>query len=135
MIVGIGVDMIEIHRVVRACQREYFLKRIFSPREIRQMDSGRRRAASDFAGKEAVVKALGTGFTGIPASDIEILRNPLGAPYVVLSGRARRKAREKGITRFLISITNTKELAAAYVVAVREEKNKKAGKRTRRWRE
>ena len=55
MIVGIGVDMIEIGRVIHACEREHFLKKIFSEREIQQMDVGKRRAASDFAGKEAVV--------------------------------------------------------------------------------
>ena len=117
MIVGIGVDMIEIGRVIHACEREHFLKKIFSEREIQQMDAGKRRAASDFAGKEAVVKALGTGFFGVEAIEIEILRRENGSPYVVLHGGAARKAEELGIRDWQISITNTKELATAFVIA------------------
>lgn len=117
MIVGVGVDMIEIGRVVHACEREHFLKRIFSEREIQQMDAGRRRAASDFAGKEAVVKALGTGFSGVEAIDIEILRRENGSPYIELHGRAAQKAEELCIRGWQISITNTKELVTAFVIA------------------
>ncbi|MCI8793078.1 MAG: holo-ACP synthase [Eubacterium sp.] len=117
MIVGIGVDMIEIGRVIHACEREHFLKKIFSEREIQQMDAGKRRAASDFAGKEAVVKALGTGFFGVEAIEIEILRRENGSPYVVLHGGAARKAEELCIRDWQISITNTKELATAFVIA------------------
>lgn len=117
MIVGVGVDMIEIERVVHACEREHFLKKIFSEQEIGQMDAKRRRAASDFAGKEAVVKALGTGFSGIEASEIEILRREDGSPYVVLQGKAAKKAEELCIRDWKISITNTKELVTAFVVA------------------
>lgn len=116
MVIGIGVDMIEIDRVVRACEREHFLHRIFSVREIEQMDRRRRRAASDFAGKEAVAKALGTGFAGIEAGEIEILRNEEGAPYVVLSGKAQKRAEQRQISRWQISISNTKEFVTAFVV-------------------
>lgn len=119
MIVGVGVDTIEIHRVLKACQRQHFVQKIFSHREREQFDSKMRRAASDFAGKEAVVKVLGTGFDGIEANEIEILRNESGAPYVNLCGRAEEKARELQISDFMISITNTKELATAFVVGVR----------------
>ena len=117
MIAGIGVDMIEIERVTHACEREHFLRRIFTEREIQQMDTKRRRAASDFAGKEAVVKALGTGFSGIEAAEVEILRKEDGSPYVVLHGKAAMKAEELGIQDWKISITNTKELVTAFVVA------------------
>lgn len=117
MIVGIGLDAIEISRVVKAMEKEHFVHRIFTEREIAQLDSGKKRGASDFAGKEAVVKALGTGFAGIQAREIEILRNEKGAPYVCLHGAAKEKAEELGIVDWKISITNTKELAMAYVVA------------------
>ncbi len=53
-IVGIGVDSVEIGRVRKACERDHFVKRIFTEAEIRQFDSRKIRAASDFAGKEAV---------------------------------------------------------------------------------
>lgn len=117
MIVGIGLDSIEISRVVKAMEKEHFVHRIFTEREIAQLDSSKRRGASDFAGKEAVVKALGTGFVGIEATEVEILRNEKGAPYVRLHGAAKEKAEELGIVDWKISITNTKELAMAYVVA------------------
>lgn len=117
MIIGVGVDMIEISRVVRACERGHFLETVFSGREIAQMDKRKRRAASDFAGKEAVVKALGTGFTGIEAGEIEILRDEDGAPCIELHGKAKEKAEELGIRDWKISITNTKELVTAFVIA------------------
>lgn len=118
MIIGIGVDSIEISRVVKAMEKEHFIHRIFTEREILQLDSNKRRGASDFAGKEAVVKALGTGFVGIEAADIEILRNDKGAPYIVLQGTAKEYAEKMGIIEWKISITNTKELATAFVVAL-----------------
>lgn len=123
MIVGIGVDSIEIKRVVHACERQHFIERIFTQGEISQFDKNKRRAASDFAGKEAVVKVFGTGFYGVGANEIEILRDESGAPYVNLYGKAREKAEELQINRILISITNTKELATAFAVGVREESN------------
>lgn len=119
MITGIGVDTVEIARVDRACEREHFLNRIFSPKEIEQFDKNRRRAASDFAGKEAVVKVFGTGFAGMEPAEIEILRDEAGAPYVVLHGRAKEKAEELQIRQLLISITNTDELATAFAIGVR----------------
>ena len=76
---------------------------------------------SDFAGKEAVVKAFGTGFAGIDACEVEILRRESGAPYVTLYGAARKKAEEMGITDWKISITNTKEVATAFVIAVADD--------------
>lgn len=117
MIIGIGLDAIEISRVVKAMEREHFVHRIFTEREAAQLDSGNRRGASDFAGKEAVVKALGTGFAGIGPREVEILRNDKGAPYVQLYGAAKAKAEELGIRDWKISITNTEELAMAYVIA------------------
>ncbi len=121
MIVGIGIDSIEIHRVVKAMEKEHFLHRIFTEREIAQLDSGKRRGASDFAGKEAVAKALGTGFRGIEAGDIEILRNNEGAPYVLLKGTAKEYADRLGINEWKISITNTRELVTAFVIALRAD--------------
>lgn len=118
MIIGIGVDSIEISRVQKAMEKEHFVHRIFTEKEIEQMDSTKRRGASDFAGKEAVVKALGTGFIGIGALEVEILRDDKGAPYVILYGAAKELSERKGITDWKISITNTKEIATAFVVAI-----------------
>lgn len=120
-IINIGVDTIEIDRVVRSCRRQYFLEHIFSRNEIEQMDSQKRRAASDFAGKEAVVKALGTGFSdGVEACQIEVLRHEDGSPYVVLHGAAKEKAQNLGILQWKISITNSRTEATAFVIALGE---------------
>ena len=116
MVIGIGVDSVEIRRVQKSCESSHFVERIFTEEEIRQFDKKKIRAASDFAGKEAVVKIFGTGFSGCEPSEIEILRNSQGAPYVRLSGRARRIAEELGITDIQISITNTSELATAFAI-------------------
>lgn len=121
MVVGIGIDTIEISRVVRACEREHFAERIFTAEERRQWDSLKRRAASDFAGKEAVAKIFGTGFSGIEANEIAVLRNENGAPYVELFGKAKEKAEEMGIENIMITITNTKDLATAFAIGIRGE--------------
>lgn len=115
-IVGIGVDSIEIGRVRKACEREHFVKRIFTEAEIRQFDSRKIRAASDFAGKEAVSKVFGTGFSGCQPAEIEVLRDEKGAPFVNLYGGAKEIASRLGIKELKISITNTVDTATAFVI-------------------
>lgn len=121
MIIGVGVDAVEIDRVTHACERSHFTERIFTKDEIAQFDKRKIRAASDFAGKEAVVKVFGTGFAGCQPADIEILRNEKGAPYVKLYGGARKIAKELGITNIKISITNTSDTATAFAVGSDEK--------------
>ena len=116
MVVGIGVDSIEISRVLHACEKKHFIERIFTQNEQAQFDKSMRRAASDFAGKEAVVKMFGTGFDGIDADEIAILRAENGAPYVRLQDTARQKAEEKGVTEIQITLTDSRELATAFVL-------------------
>ncbi len=119
MIEGIGVDSIRIERVVKACEREHFVKRVFTEKEVSQWDKNKRRAASDFAGKEAVAKVFGTGFSGFEVNEIEILRNEAGAPYVVLHGKAEELAKQMNISKVMISITNTEDVVTAFAVGVR----------------
>ncbi len=77
--------------------------------------------ASCFAGKEAVVKALGTGFAGkITWTGIEILRRNSGAPYVRLNGEVKKKAEKLGVSDCFISISYLDEIALASVIAVGE---------------
>lgn len=121
MIVGIGVDAVEIARIQRCCEKEHFVQRIFTEAEIREFDKNKVRAASDFAGKEAVAKVFGTGFNGCEPRDIEILRNEKGAPCVKLHCGAEQLAVSRGITRIHISITNTSELAIAYAIGSDEQ--------------
>lgn len=116
MIRGIGIDLIEIERVAKACEREGFLKRCFTHDEINLIGERWAKAAGNFAVKEAVAKMFGTGFRGISLKEIEVLRNEIGKPYVNLYGKAAELAREQDITTIHVSITNTKEYANAFVI-------------------
>ena len=89
MIVGIGTDLIEIARIEKACRKQAFLSRIYTEEECRLAGGSISRLAGNFAVKEAVSKALGTGFRAFMPIDIEVLRNELGKPYVNLYGGVR----------------------------------------------
>ena len=117
MIVGIGTDLIESKRVVTACQKKTFLQRAYTERERREAADNIRRLAGDFAVKEAVSKALGTGFSGFGPGDIEVLRDELGKPYVCLHEGAAVRAAEIGADRILVSITDTADHTLAFAVA------------------
>jgi len=116
MITGIGVDLIEVSRVVTACEKESFLTRCFTGNEIDLIKSDYKIAADNFAVKEAVAKMLGTGFSGFGPIDIEVLRDENGKPYVNLFGKAAQLAKNQGIGKIHISITNTREYANAVAV-------------------
>lgn len=123
MIIGIGTDIVEKQRVSKAVKNsEYFCRKVYSPKE-RQLIKERKNPAGllamNFAGKEAVSKAFGTGIrSDIRLCDIEILRDELGAPYVILHGGAKKYARERGIEKIHISLSDTREeYAVAYVIA------------------
>ncbi len=116
MITGIGIDLIEVDRILQACQKETFLKRIYTEQEIAMIHKDRHKAADNFAVKEAVAKMLGTGFRKLRPIDIEVLRDDLGKPYVKLYGEADRLAKAQGVNSIHVSITNTKEYANAFAV-------------------
>lgn len=116
MVIGIGIDMIEIERIRRACIRQRFLVRCFTEDEIACIGGSMSRAAGNFAVKEAVSKVFGTGFLQMELKDIEVLRDSLGKPYVNLYDGAAALAAAQGIDTWHVSITNTKEMAAAFVV-------------------
>lgn len=116
MIVGIGTDMIEISRIEKAYQKEHFIKRVYTEEERKICLNRPMRAAGNFAVKEAVVKVFGTGFNGIKPTEIEVLREKNGRPYINLYGQALKKQKELLIQKFQVSITNTKEYAVAFVI-------------------
>lgn len=117
MIVGIGTDLIEIARVEKACKNERFLQSYFTLKEQELIREDQNKAAGNFAAKEAVAKAFGTGVRHFSLSDIEVLRDELGKPFIHLYGNALGLAKELGIDEIHVSITNTKEFASAFVVA------------------
>ena len=120
MIVGIGTDMVENNRIKEACNREAFMKRCFTGQEQKLIAENPEKASGNFAVKEAVSKAFGTGFRQIRLMDIEVLRDELGKPYVNLYGAAKALAEELRIGCIHVSISNTSLYTIAYVVAEEE---------------
>jgi len=117
-IFGVGMDQILVSRVEEACRKDSFLRKYYSERECGLIRERGSRAATNFAGKEAVAKAFGTGFTeGIVPREIEILRRENGAPYVELAGNALGWAESHQISKIHISLTDTEEYASAFAVA------------------
>lgn len=118
MIIGVGTDIIEIGRINRAIQNRGFLTKHFTEAEITLLDNKKAQSvAANFAAKEAVAKALLTGFKTFSPIDIEVLRDASGSPYVVLYRNAKKLAEEKKIKTIHLSLSHCIEYAIAYVVA------------------
>ena len=122
--IGIGTDIIECERIAQMIGRhsDHFLHRVFTEQEILYC-SGRKSSDQHFAGrwaaKEAVLKAIGTGWiSGIRWTDVEVVNEISGAPVVRLHGGAARIAMEKGIMRLKITISHCKTYAVAFAVAL-----------------
>lgn len=117
MIIGIGTDIIEIERIKKACDKDAFLSYSFTEKEAELFKGKAISLAGNWCVKEAVVKALGTGFRGCKAREIEVLRDEKGRPFVNLYGGAKEIAERLGIAYFHVSISNLKQMAVAFVVA------------------
>lgn len=120
MIIGIGMDIIEISRIAQATTKEGFLLKYFTPRERKDfslLPHPQGRIAGVFAAKEALVKALGIGFReGVQAQSIEIIRDGKGKPYLSLTGAALEHFRSMGGTSIHITVSHAREYATAMVV-------------------
>ena len=123
MLIGTGTALTEIPRVERSIERygDRFLERVFTPAEReyceRKKNSGESYAAR-FAAKEAAAKALGTGISrGVSWREFEVRREPGERPTMHLSGRAAELAAALGVQRMSLSLTHTRELAMAIVMA------------------
>ena len=124
MIRGLGTDIIEIVRVGEMLQRheEAFLSRVFTDGEVAYCAEKKnylQHYAGRWAAKEAVMKALGTGWAqGVAFSDLEVKSLKSGQPVLVLHGIARTKATELGIGEVLITISHCREYATATAIAM-----------------
>jgi holo-[acyl-carrier protein] synthase len=122
MIVGTGIDLVEIDRIQRAIERygPRFLNRVFTPAEQAYCRRKRKSAesfAARFAAKEAGAKALGTGISfGVAWLEIEVVRELSGRPTLRFHGRAAQIAARLGVARASVSLTHTASLAQASVV-------------------
>lgn len=115
-----GIDLIEIPRIQSALDRygERFLKRIFTDMEIAECRGQAEALAARFAAKEATVKALGTGIGPVAWLEVETRHHRSGEPYLILHGRAETIAKSLGLTQWAISLSHSKEMATAVVVAM-----------------
>lgn len=114
-----GIDLLEIRRLesLKPTIRERFYQRVYTERE-REICCGRAdRYAARFAAKEAVSKVLGTGIGAVEWREIEVDSDEQGAPVLKLYGKAAEKSDELGLTDWSISLTHTKDYAAAVAVA------------------
>ena len=122
-IIGIGVDIVETARIADLLGNhpERFLERCFSPGEQEDSKSSKRQLehlAARFAAKEAVLKALGTGWAqGIGWTDIEVVKESSGKPTLKISGRAQEIADKLGIVSWHVSLSHISTHAVASVVA------------------
>jgi holo-[acyl-carrier protein] synthase len=123
-IVGIGTDIVECLRIAQMIERhgELFITRVYTPLEIEYCQS-RKQATQHFAGrwaaKEAVLKALGTGWRrGISWRDVEVRNLRSGSPTISLYGGAQEFMNQAHIAQIMISISHCRSHATAYAIAL-----------------
>ncbi len=125
MILGVGVDLIEVARIQRALENprigQRVRSRVFTDAEVEYCEKRKRKYesyAGRFAAKEAVMKALGRGWgRKVGWIDIEVVLAVSGEPGISLHDKASSFAREIGIEHFSLSITHTESYAIAYLIA------------------
>jgi holo-[acyl-carrier protein] synthase len=124
MIIGTGIDIVEISRLKNAAKKwqKNFLSKIFTDNELEysnEKTSSYQHLAARFAAKEAVLKALGSGLTSrMEWRDIEVWNEKSGKPNVRLSGEVERISQSKGVSNIIISMSHTRTYAVASVVLV-----------------
>lgn len=121
MIAGIGIDMIETERVGDKIAKDTgFREYVFTLNEIAYCEKMANKAehyAARFAGKEAVLKALGVGFSGgLSLNEIEITGDDKGKPEIKFLGETARKINEQGSLTFHITLSHLKNIASAMVI-------------------
>jgi holo-[acyl-carrier protein] synthase len=127
MIFGIGVDVLEVKRIGQTLERfgAHFIERLLMPQEQAQLARTQRRErfiAMRFAAKEAIVKAMGTGFAhGVWIRDVGVVQNAWGKPEVVFSERGERVRRGLGVGEGHVTLTDEAGLVVAVAVLMRAE--------------
>lgn len=125
-IVGHGIDLVSVSRIGSMIDRHgaHFLGRVYTLAEQSYCERSPKRRlehyAARFAAKEAVLKAIGTGWRdGIAWTDVEVVLEPSGKPTIALSGKASSIAIIEGISHFHISLSHTGDFAMASAIAER----------------
>lgn len=120
MITGIGIDLIEVEGIEKGIQADPYLHKVFTDAEIvecKSVSNSAERFAGRFAAKEAFMKAIGRGIRQeVWFTQIEVLNNENGQPYIQVSGEAEVSLVASGVKNIHVSITHTKQHAAAVVI-------------------
>jgi holo-[acyl-carrier protein] synthase len=125
MIFGIGTDVVQIERIARLHEKygEHFVRRLLLPAELEDFAAQRRPArflAMRFAAKEAIVKAMGTGFSnGMWIRDVGVASNELGRPGIIWSQRGQQLREQLGIGEGHLTLTDEAGLVVAVAVLMR----------------
>ena len=120
-----GIDLVEIERIEKSLKNTRFLEKNFGEREKEELEKKGYKSesvAACFAAKEAFLKVMQTGLSGFALCEIELLHKESGAPYLELSGKAKKAIEEKGL-KVCVSITHTTKLAQAIVIGYEDEIN------------
>jgi holo-[acyl-carrier protein] synthase len=126
-VIGIGTDIVEVLRIAQMIERhgELFINRVYTDEEIKycqKMRAATQHFAGRWAAKEAILKALGTGWVkGISWRDMEIRSQPNGKPVVAFRGGTRDVVERLGIIEMLVSISHCRSHATAYAMAIGED--------------
>lgn len=133
-VIAHGVDMVDIARIAAVLDRhpERFLSRCFTDGECAYAEAGGKlraqRYAVRFAAKEAVFKCLGTGWAqGVEWRDVDVRRTLDGAPFLHMSGRAAEVAASRGVTAWSLSLSHTRDMGIASVIASAPEVRRPVG--------
>ena len=122
MIVGIGNDIIEIERIEKAISKEGFKNKVYTQKELENIEKRGDRVetyAGIFSAKEAISKAIGTGVREFPLTDLEILNDDLGKPYVAVSEKLDKIIKDKKEDyQIEISISHSKKYATAVAIVI-----------------
>lgn len=120
MIIGIGIDLLEVEKIERSTQSEVYLRKVFTEHEIADCTSvanSAERFAGKFAAKEAFMKAIGKGIRQeVWFTQIEVLNRENGQPFIQANGEAQISLIELDVKNIHVSITHAKHHAAAVVV-------------------
>lgn len=123
MIIGIGIDLVEIREMEKGLQEEGFQSRVFTATEMDAVERFRNKSehlGGKFATKEAFMKAIGVGLKqGMIFTQVEVLNDELGKPYLHLHGEAEKRFRESGAQHTHVSISHSGGLAIAVVILER----------------